>query len=85
MATKPKKPKIVSKITVVKIGGEHFKILEKGQKVVVRVRGGIAFNNLNNNENFNKWWKATIDALGAETDIDVIKSEVVTNKSMTDI
>ena len=82
MAKKKTNPKVISKITIVEIKGQHIKLLQKGKKVVARVKGGIAFNNLNTDNDFDKWWEETIDALGDKTDINVIKSEVVPNKSM---
>ena len=76
------KPAIVSKIIVIKIAGDHIKILQRGDKVVVRRKGEILFNNLKTKMNFDKWWKDTIEALGNGTELNVIKSEVVDNKAM---
>ena len=83
---KPKKTKkIESKITVIKIGNDHIKILQRGDKVVVRQGAGILFNNLKNKQNFDKWWEETVEAINKTTTMDVIKSEVVDNKAMTAI
>ena len=77
------KPKIVSKIVIIKISGNrHVKVLQMGDKAVVRVAGEIIFNNLKTEVNFDKWWENTIDIIGKNSTIDVIKSEVVDNKAM---
>ena len=75
-------PAIVSKIVVIKIKGDHIKILQRGDKVVVRRKGEILFNNLKNKMNFDKWWDETIEGLGNGTELNVVKSEVVDNEAM---
>ena len=81
--TKKTKPKIISKITVIKVGGFHIKILRRGDKVVVRKPGEILFNNLKTKDNFTEWWEKTIDSLEKSTKLDVIKDEIVDNKAMS--
>lgn len=78
--------RIVSKIVVIKIGDMYIKALQMGDKAVVRKQGGILFNNLHDDEkNFDKWWKQTIDILGKNNTVEVIKAEKVKNSDMEKI
>ena len=84
--TKAKPREIESRIVIIKIGeGIHIKVLQYGDKAVVRQGAQILFNNLKNKLDFNKWWEETLDSIGKKTKIDVVKSEVVDNKAMKDI
>jgi len=79
-------PKIVSKIVIIRTGdNRHVKVLQRGDKAVVRTGGEIIFNNLKTTANFDKWWENTIDIIGKNNTIDVVKSEVVDNDAMKEI
>ena len=86
MSENSNKPKIISKITVIKLDSwNHLKIMEMGDKVVVRQGAQILFNNLKNKLNFDKWWNETVDGFGENVEIEVIKTEIVSNDAMTKI
>ena len=68
-----------------KIGNDHIKVLQRGDKAVVRQGAGILFNNLKTKDDFNIWWSDTMDVLTRSTDFNVVKNEVVDNKAMTKI
>lgn len=85
-SAKSTKPDVVSKITIIQLDKTtHIKVLQMGDKAVVRQKGGILFNNLNNRQNFDKWWEDTIDAISKNTKFEVTKSEIVDNNDMVKI
>ena len=81
-----KKTKIVSKIIIISLNeSTYIKVLQRGDKAVVRQGGEIIFNNLKNKNNFNDWWEKNIDSLSDKIDINVKKSEIVDNDAMIKI
>ena len=83
---KKEKEVVVSKIIIIKINDRtHVKVLQKGDKAVVRQGAEIIFNNLKNKSNFDKWWEESIEGLSKSTKLDVVKSEIVDNDAMDKI